>query len=156
MVDDPGLLAGIAVVTGSVVVFLGSLPVRPPVPAPSPVAIGATASPPPGASATPTPTSTPSTRPTISAMASGPSVSPTATVVPTQFPTPGESPPEMGLKIGDLAPQLALDGLGGDEGRIDTTLLRGKPVWVNFMASYCPPCRDELPLLERIAGRVPG
>ncbi|MBA2254144.1 MAG: TlpA family protein disulfide reductase [Chloroflexi bacterium] len=73
---------------------------------------------------------------------------------PTRFPSPGESP-EIGLRIGDVAPPLSLDGLGGDEGRIDTALLRGKPVWVNFMASYCPPCVDELPLMERIQAAYP-
>ena len=53
----------------------------------------------------------------------------------------------------DVAPALSLDGLGGDEGRVELERLRGKPVWVNFMASYCPPCREELPLMERLQER---
>jgi thiol-disulfide isomerase/thioredoxin len=149
-----GVLAGILVVVGAAVVFIGSLPARPPVTAPPPVAIGASPSPAPGESSSvrPSPSTTATTTTAPPGIASG--SLPGGTVEPTQLPTPGESP-EIGLRIGDLAPPLALDGLGGDEGRIDTALLRGKPVWVNFMASYCPPCRDELPLMERIQAAHP-
>jgi len=30
---------------------------------------------------------------------------------------------------------------------------RGRPVLINFWASYCVPCRQEMPLIERTAGR---
>ena len=31
--------------------------------------------------------------------------------------------------------------------------LKGKPVWINFMATYCPPCQDEFPLMNGFAAR---
>jgi cytochrome c biogenesis protein CcmG, thiol:disulfide interchange protein DsbE len=53
--------------------------------------------------------------------------------------------------VGQRAPALRLPQLGG--GTIDLATLRGKPVWVNFMATWCPPCRDELPLMGGFAAR---
>ena len=38
-------------------------------------------------------------------------------------------------------------------GTIDLANLRGKPVWVNFMGTYCPPCLDEFPLMNGFAAR---
>lgn len=53
--------------------------------------------------------------------------------------------------MGEVAPPLVVPQLGG--GTIDLTALRGKPVWVNFWGTYCPPCRDEFPLMNRFAAR---
>jgi thiol-disulfide isomerase/thioredoxin len=53
--------------------------------------------------------------------------------------------------IGEPAPPLVLPLVGGDT--IDLVSLRGKPVWVNFMATWCAPCRDELPRMAGFAAR---
>jgi len=80
-----------------------------------------------------------------------PSASPTAAASPSQSasPTAGASPSssaEVGLRPGQLAPPLEVDRLDG--GTINLAALRGQAVWLNFLASWCPPCYDEMPTME--------
>lgn len=53
--------------------------------------------------------------------------------------------------VGQPAPPLVVPQVGG--GEIDLANLRGQPVWVNFMGTYCPPCVDEFPLMNGFAAR---
>lgn len=49
--------------------------------------------------------------------------------------------------IGDVAPDFVLAQLGGTP--IQLSKLRGKTVLVNFWASWCEPCREEMPDIQR-------
>jgi len=55
--------------------------------------------------------------------------------------------------IGQPAPALVVPQVGGGGVTIDLAALKGKPVWVNFMATWCPPCQDEFPLMNGFAAR---
>ena len=50
---------------------------------------------------------------------------------------------------GSAVPQLAFDCLGG--GSLDLTRAPGVPTVVNLWASWCAPCREELPLMQQLA-----
>ncbi len=50
---------------------------------------------------------------------------------------------------GALAPSFTLERYGG--GRISLDELRGKVVLLNFWATWCPPCVEEMPSLLKVA-----
>jgi peroxiredoxin len=61
---------------------------------------------------------------------------------------PGDIPPELEL-IGDGGTRTPLTDLAGRPIRLAD--LRGKAVWLNFWASWCPPCQSETPILRDVA-----
>jgi cytochrome c biogenesis protein CcmG, thiol:disulfide interchange protein DsbE len=128
-----GLLAGVAaaaLVIGGIL-FLGPEPGAAPTPPPQP-----------SASLTVLPSLSPSPVP---------SASPSAGASGSGAPNSDPSSAAALFHVGEPAPALVVPQVGG--GTIDLASLRGKPVWVNFMGSYCPPCRDEFPLLSGYANR---
>jgi cytochrome c biogenesis protein CcmG/thiol:disulfide interchange protein DsbE len=56
--------------------------------------------------------------------------------------------------VGRPAPRVELPGLRG--GRVRLAELRGRPVVLNFWASWCPPCLAEMPEFERVHRRLGG
>jgi thiol-disulfide isomerase/thioredoxin len=127
-----GALAALAIGTIAMVVLLAAVLDRP------------ASVPTPGAPTAP-PLSTGSPRQTALPTAIG-SAGPGATGSPQLF----TQPPE-GVGIGQRAPRIELPQLGG--GTIDTGALEG-PLWINFMATWCPSCRDELPMMESMQGQL--
>ncbi|HET7167624.1 MAG TPA: TlpA disulfide reductase family protein [Candidatus Limnocylindrales bacterium] len=70
----------------------------------------------------------------------------------------GEAPAQ-GLQVGAQAPELTVDlGDGSSYQLADLSgapitleALRGKVVWLNFWASWCPPCQQETPILRALS-----
>jgi peroxiredoxin len=69
---------------------------------------------------------------------------------PAQGLRPGDVPPELQLTAAD-GTKTPFKDLGGNP--ISLADLKGKAVWINFFASWCPPCQSETPVLRDIAER---
>lgn len=52
-----------------------------------------------------------------------------------------------GPKIGLTAPDFTLKDLNGNIVKLSE--FRGKPVYLNFWASWCPPCKAEIPEIQK-------
>lgn len=67
---------------------------------------------------------------------------------PSPSPTPNESSLPEGTAIGQRAPAFELPTLTGGTIGTAASATAGKPLWVNFMATWCPQCQDELPMMQ--------
>ena len=139
-----GLLAGVAAGGIGLAVAVFVLPAQ--IPAAGPTS-------PPAATDIPIPpaTANPSASPSPSASAlASPSTAPSGSTIPSASPSvAGGIPGAFG--VGAAAPPLEMTALDGST--IDLAALGGKPVWVNFMATWCPSCVDEMPLMTSFATR---
>jgi thiol-disulfide isomerase/thioredoxin len=131
---------GAAVGIGVAVVALTPAPVVRVTPAPP----ASPAAPSPGSPSATTPAS-----PAPGAGGSSPAPAPSG-VGASASPSPSGSVSPFPL-VGKPAPPLTAPQVGG--GTIDLAALRGKPIWLVFTGTYCPPCRDEYPVMNAFAAR---
>lgn len=69
--------------------------------------------------------------------------------VGTYFNQPQSLPPPPGITVtapGELAPELVFADLGNAE--VALSAFRGRPLIINFWATWCAPCIEEMPMLS--------
>jgi cytochrome c biogenesis protein CcmG, thiol:disulfide interchange protein DsbE len=84
----------------------------------------------------------------------GPWLVAAAVVVAAGFALWGTAPPPP-LTRGSKAPEFALPVLDGQQ-PLDLASLRGKVVLLNFWATWCKPCEDEMPAMQRLHAALSG
>ncbi|CAN5212539.1 hypothetical protein BH24CHL7_BH24CHL7_01560 [soil metagenome] len=132
-----GALAGLAIGVILLSALLGTVLGQPPTP-PTP---GAPTAPP---METGEPPATSSPVPGTPAPSEPPGGSPAPSSLFTQAPE--------GFAVGQRPPRIQAELLDG--GSFDTRDYRGAPLWINFMATWCPQCRDELPMMESLQAQL--
>jgi thiol-disulfide isomerase/thioredoxin len=73
----------------------------------------------------------------------------TALSVNPALPTLTDGPVPTGLQMGLLAPDFTVPLLDG--GTVSLSDYRGRAVVLTFWATWCPPCREEMPVFAEIA-----
>lgn len=52
-----------------------------------------------------------------------------------------------GIEVGNKAPDFEIETLSGE--KVNLSDYKGKPVMLNFWATWCPPCRVEIPDMQK-------
>jgi cytochrome c biogenesis protein CcmG/thiol:disulfide interchange protein DsbE len=55
------------------------------------------------------------------------------------------------LLVGQPAPGFTLESITGEQ--VSLADLKGRPIILNFWATWCPPCREEMPYLQDVHDR---
>ena len=71
--------------------------------------------------------------------------------VPTVTPF-GSPEPGVGTAIGQVAPPIQVTLTDGS--LMNTADFAGQPMWITFTATWCPQCRDELPMMQRFQAQL--
>jgi thiol-disulfide isomerase/thioredoxin len=69
----------------------------------------------------------------------------------TSLQTPAVEGFDVGLSPGDVAPDFAFSSFEGE--RLSLSDFRGRPVLINFWATWCQPCRAEMPAIDEAVRR---
>jgi peroxiredoxin len=57
---------------------------------------------------------------------------------------------EPGPAVGDTLPKFSLASSDSPLEKIDISAYKGHPILIDIWATWCPPCREELPHIEKI------
>lgn len=73
---------------------------------------------------------------------------------PKEASIPSNSVPQSGNLEGQAAPTFALKRFDGKEVKLSD--YRGKIVFLNFWATWCEPCKEEMPSMQRLYQKLKG
>jgi thiol-disulfide isomerase/thioredoxin len=62
--------------------------------------------------------------------------------------------PHVGATAGKIAPDFTLTTMSGQQVKLSE--LRGQKIFLNFWASWCPPCKREMPDLQQMSREYEG